>query len=185
MIGAVERWLDSFLERGQHDDTAYGCIYWRGDRAGVDLNALCGICGDAQRTSAPSATSLYDPGYGPEDADLEALASAPAPASGDDETPYSVNVALGFALRTLDPESGVRFMTEWNRHLAPVSVDDEALALAALPDDAYFDGTYEWEKDGPDWTPVHAPSGMPPAPEYYKLRRVVKTYIPLEPVKGD
>lgn len=48
--------------------------------------------------------------------------------SDDDETPYPVNVALGFALRTLDPESGARFMDEWNRHLAPVPGDDrEAL----------------------------------------------------------
>lgn len=42
MIG---RWLARRAERRLHDDTAYGCRYWWGDRAGVNLRAVCPICG--------------------------------------------------------------------------------------------------------------------------------------------
>lgn len=45
--------------------------------------------------------------------------------------------------------------------------------LHELPDGLYNDGMYDWEKEGFDWTPLKAPSGMPPKPELARLRRVV------------
>src|SRR6478609_3623781 len=48
--------------------------------------------------------------------------------------------------------------------------------LEDLPDGSYFDGTYEWEKEGSEWTPIHAPQGMPPTPERSHLKRVTKRY---------
>jgi hypothetical protein len=53
---------------------------------------------------------------------------------------------------------------------------DPALILRELPDGSYYDGTYEWEKDGIYWTPLMAPSGMPSEPDPKRLRRVIKTY---------
>lgn len=40
----IDRWLDRRAERAAHDDTAYGCRYWWGDRAGVNLRAVCPVC---------------------------------------------------------------------------------------------------------------------------------------------
>lgn len=48
--------------------------------------------------------------------------------------------------------------------------------LKDLPDGVYFDGTYEWEKEGGEWDPINAPQGMPRYPELDKLKRVRKTY---------
>lgn len=48
--------------------------------------------------------------------------------------------------------------------------------LRDLPDGVYFDGTYEWEKEGGEWDPINAPQGMPRYPEIDKLKRVHKTY---------
>ena len=45
-----------------------------------------------------------------------------------------------------------------------------AAELAALPDGRYFDGTYEWDKEGDDWTPLRAPSGMPTQPMSVEAR---------------
>ena len=45
-----------------------------------------------------------------------------------------------------------------------------AAELAALPDGRYFDGTYEWDKEGDDWTPLRAPSGMPTQPTSVEAR---------------
>lgn len=45
-------------------------------------------------------------------------------------------------------------------------------ALDALPDGRYFDGTYEWDKEGEDWTALRAPSGMPQRPDLAGLERV-------------
>ena len=52
--------------------------------------------------------------------------------------------------------------------------------LKDLPDGTYYDGTYEWEKDGKDWTPLRAPRGMPPTPEIARLKRVRKSYEDLD-----
>lgn len=58
--------------------------------------------------------------------------------------------------------------------------------LDALPDGRYFDGTYEWDKEGwtdgeVEWTPLRAPSGMPSRPLAKGLRRVITTYEPAFP----
>lgn len=52
----------------------------------------------------------------------------------------------------------------------------DAAPLASLEDGTYWDGTYEWRKDGDDWTPLMAPGGMPSQPQRNGLRRIVKTY---------
>ena len=49
-----------------------------------------------------------------------------------------------------------------------------------LPDDRYYDGTYEWDKEGDDWTPLRAPSGMPSRPRFEGLKRVVTIYVGLD-----
>lgn len=63
----------------------------------------------------------------------------------------------------------------WSGHLETIL---NAPKLADLPDGTYYDGTYEWEKNGKDWTPLRAPQGMPREPEIQNLKRVnvTKTY---------
>lgn len=56
--------------------------------------------------------------------------------------------------------------------------------LDALPDGRYHDGTYEWEKDGGEWFPLMAPFGMPPRPEFSRLKRVVTRLVPLDAEEG-
>lgn len=41
----IRRMLAARRERLRHDPQAYGCIYWTGDRRGVDLKAVCPVCG--------------------------------------------------------------------------------------------------------------------------------------------
>lgn len=65
----------------------------------------------------------------------------------------------------------------WSDHLETIL---NAPKLADLPDGTYYDGTYEWEKDGKDWTPLRAPQGMPPTPEIALLKRVRKSYEDLD-----
>lgn len=71
-------------------------------------------------------------------------------------------------------EMDSRILPYWEEHLALV-LDP----LGDLPFGTYFDGTYQWEKDEEGWVPIHAPQGMPPAPERAKLKRVVTTYVDL------
>lgn len=60
-----------------------------------------------------------------------------------------------------------------------VSLDD-------LPDGRYFDGTYEWDKDGNDWTPLLAPYGMASHPSLGALKHVTVTYTPVAgPVENE
>lgn len=61
----------------------------------------------------------------------------------------------------------------WQEHLTAVLTRPK---LDELEDGTYFDGTYEWRKDGKDWTPLMAPQGMPSHPDRDKLKRVKKTY---------
>lgn len=49
-----------------------------------------------------------------------------------------------------------------------------------LPDGRYYDGTYEWDKEGTDWTPLRAPSGMPTAPRLEGLTRVRTAREPID-----
>lgn len=65
----------------------------------------------------------------------------------------------------------------WAEHLETIL---NAPKLADLPDGTYYDGTYEWEKDGKDWTPLRAHQGMPPTPEISRLKRVRKSYEDLD-----
>lgn len=60
---------------------------------------------------------------------------------------------------------------------------DSAAKLRALPEGLYNDGVYDGQLDEDGWTPIHAPYGMPSAPEYSRLRRVVVRYEPLEPTR--
>lgn len=56
----------------------------------------------------------------------------------------------------------------------------ERMALAALPDGTYWDGIYEWVKDGDSWTPTMAPQGLSLTPEFSSLRKVVKAYVAVD-----
>jgi len=74
-----------------------------------------------------------------------------------------------------------RAVVEYMKTIGLFVVEEEpepepALVLSELPDGSYYDGTYEWEKDGIYWTPLMAPSGMPSEPDPKRLRRVIKTY---------
>lgn len=53
--------------------------------------------------------------------------------------------------------------------------------LMNLSEGTYHDGTYEWDFDGEEWTPLMAPDGMPSHPRYQGLHRVVKTRVPVQP----
>lgn len=65
------------------------------------------------------------------------------------------------------------FWDVWAGHLTEVLTRPK---LDDLADGTYFDGTYEWRKDGKDWTPLMAPQGMPKYPDIERLKRVKKTY---------
>lgn len=55
----------------------------------------------------------------------------------------------------------------------------EATRARDLPDGCYWDGTYEWDKEGDEWTPLRAPFGMPTQPQVRNLRRVVTQHPPI------
>lgn len=57
--------------------------------------------------------------------------------------------------------------------------DTEAAALSRLPDGRYHDGTYEWDKEAGEWTPLRAPYGMPSRPRLRDLSMVLATRVPL------
>ena len=47
----LKAWLKNRRESKSHDATAFGCRYWSGDRAGVNLKAVCQVCRDEAQTS--------------------------------------------------------------------------------------------------------------------------------------
>lgn len=51
------------------------------------------------------------------------------------------------------------------------------LTINNLPDGRYFDGTYEWDKEGDGWTPLRAPGGMPTHPTLHNLKRVLTIHV--------
>jgi hypothetical protein len=70
MIGFIDRWLDRRAERASHDDTAYNCEYWWGDRAGTDHYAVCRLCppkpaDDDERIATGNAWLLLSPADDP------------------------------------------------------------------------------------------------------------------------
>lgn len=48
-----------------------------------------------------------------------------------------------------------------------------------LPDGRYWDGTYDWDKDGDDWSALRAPSGMPSRPDLEGLHTVTMVREPV------
>lgn len=48
LIRSIQAEWHRLKDKKLHDPSAYGCRYWTGDRAGVELRAVCKICGPGE-----------------------------------------------------------------------------------------------------------------------------------------
>lgn len=183
----LERLLALAFDHGTHAERGYQIEY---DKAGKPIPRV-----SAEKLAEAGPPSIIEPAK-----DIVSLVSA----SSNETVDMTIRQALDLNLlmgivgheSTLYTAKGDELWLrcscgKYDRHVGvAIGIEDlakqfreehlfqvlNAAPLASLEDGTYWDGTYEWRKDGDDWTPLMAPGGMPPQPQRKGLRRIVKTY---------